>query len=217
MSQLDTLLSIIENPTRRRILQELVREPHYPLQLSRELRISQQAIMKHLKVLENHELVRCYLEESDLGGPRRKIYVPTMKFTLIVDLGPGLFNAQLMEVVGQKSPSWISHLKEEEGDSKKLAERIMEMRAVITDIDQELVDLQERRAELIQLKEHTLLRAKQLVEESLEDYPIRKVLYEYIHSPGLSVRQLARALSIRDEVVRQTLERINKEEEVDVG
>jgi len=212
MSQLDTLLSIIENPTRRRILQELVREPHYPLQLSRELRVSQQAIMKHLKVLESHDLVRCYLEESDLGGPSRKIYVPTMKFTLIVDVGPGLFNAQLVDMDKLKSGGGATLKQDEEEDSKKLAERIMELRNVIAGVNQELLDLQERRAELIKFKEHTLLQAKQLVEESLEEYQIRRVLYEYIHNPDLNIRQLARALSLRDEVVSQTLKKITEEE-----
>ena len=212
MSQLDTLLSIIENPTRRRILQELVREPHYPLQLSRELRVSQQAIMKHLKVLESHDLVRCYLEESDLGGPSRKIYVPTMKFTLIVDVGPGLFNAQLVDMDKLKSGGGATLKQDEEEDSKKLAERIMELRNVIAGVNQELLDLQERRAELIKFKEHTLLQAKQLVEESLEEYQIRRVLYEYIHNPDLNIRQLARALSLRDEVVSQTLKKIIEEE-----
>ena len=45
-------MTILENRARRSILQHLVREPHYPLQLSELLDISQQAVMKHIKVLE---------------------------------------------------------------------------------------------------------------------------------------------------------------------
>ena len=48
----DESLSILENPTRRSILRHLVKEPHYPLQLSELLDVSQQAVVKHLKVLE---------------------------------------------------------------------------------------------------------------------------------------------------------------------
>ncbi|MEM2979224.1 MAG: helix-turn-helix domain-containing protein, partial [Methanomassiliicoccales archaeon] len=95
MIDLDTLLSIIENPTRRKILEALVREPHYPLQLSRELRMSQQAIMKHLKVLEENNIVRSYIVDSDRGGPARRIYVPVQGFTIFVDVGPGLFNVEI--------------------------------------------------------------------------------------------------------------------------
>ena len=48
----DESLSILENTTRRAILRHLVKEPHYPLQLSELLDVSQQAVVKHLKVLE---------------------------------------------------------------------------------------------------------------------------------------------------------------------
>src|SRR5512133_3964952 len=96
MDDLDMLLSVIENPTRRRIWEALVREPHYPLQLSRELGLSQQGIVKHLKMLEDLHLVRSYSEDSDQGGPARKLYVPTTGITIMVDIGPGLFNTQIV-------------------------------------------------------------------------------------------------------------------------
>ncbi len=87
MVDLDEVLSVIENPARRKILEALVREPHYPLQLSKELGMSQQAVMKHLKVLENYHLVESYKEPSNLGGPMRNKYYPALNFTIIVDSG----------------------------------------------------------------------------------------------------------------------------------
>ena len=44
----DEAVTILENRARRSILQHLVKEPHYPLQLSELLDISQQAVMKHM-------------------------------------------------------------------------------------------------------------------------------------------------------------------------
>ena len=61
---LDTLLTVLGNPTRRKILEMLAMEKHYPLQLSRELDVSQQAVSKHLKVLEKYGLVECIEEEE---------------------------------------------------------------------------------------------------------------------------------------------------------
>jgi predicted transcriptional regulator len=52
MVDFERAMSILENSTRRDILKFLVKEPHYPLQLSEMLDVSQQAVMKHLKVLE---------------------------------------------------------------------------------------------------------------------------------------------------------------------
>ena len=38
-------MSVLENSTRRQILKYLVKEPHYPLQLSELLDVSQQAVV----------------------------------------------------------------------------------------------------------------------------------------------------------------------------
>ena len=70
MNDIDVLLTMIENPTRRRILESLVKEPHYPLQLSKELGISQQAVMKNLNVLEKNGFVISYQESSSMGPMR---------------------------------------------------------------------------------------------------------------------------------------------------
>lgn len=87
MSDLDSILSVIENPARRQILEALVREPHYPLQLSKELGISQQAVVKHLKVLEENGLVESYTEKSDLKGPQRRKYYPIQTFSVVLTWG----------------------------------------------------------------------------------------------------------------------------------
>ena len=50
-------LGVLDNRVRRQILKHLVREPHYPLQLAQLLDVSQQAIVKHLKVLEDADFV----------------------------------------------------------------------------------------------------------------------------------------------------------------
>jgi len=210
MPKIDTLLSIIENPTRRRILQELVREPHYPLQLSRELKISQQSIMKHLKVLEDNGLVRCYVEESDLGGPQRKRYVPTMNFTIIVDLGQGLFSTEVLERNGSGEP--VEGAEEFLADAENLKGCINGLREMMEEIDRELQSLHGRRMELIAMKERALEKARELVEERVDDYQLRKVLYEYINRPSLEPEQIAKRLSMRDDVVRSLIDQIRKEE-----
>ena len=66
MMDLDILLSMVENPTRRKILESLVKEPHYPLQLSKELGISQQAVMKNLNMLEKNGMVVSYQVSSSM-------------------------------------------------------------------------------------------------------------------------------------------------------
>ena len=76
----DESLSILENATRREILRYLVKEPHYPLQLFELLDVSQQAVVKHLKVLEDAGFVDSVSMKSDKGGPPRKVYSVNQSF-----------------------------------------------------------------------------------------------------------------------------------------
>lgn len=92
--ELDRILSILENPIRRKILMKLSRDTNYPLQLSRELNVSQQAIMKHLKVLEDNSFVSSYEERSDRGGPPRRIYVPMRRYCVRIDIGPNTYSEE---------------------------------------------------------------------------------------------------------------------------
>ena len=217
LSDLDTLLSVIEHPTRRRILEALVREPHYSLQLSKELGMSQQAIMKHMKVLEECDLVRSYQGESDQGGPARKLYVPTTKFTITVDFGPGLFSTDIIRLaLDQMSNSLLDVHQAFEGsehekgeDLTNVGERILELRETVAQVDHELEGLQQQRALLIETKERALEEAGRVVEEQIDDYQARRIIYEFIQKPELEVDELALDLKMRDDLVKRTLEQIN--------
>lgn len=199
MDELDILLSVIENPTRRRILEALVREPHYPLQLSRELGMSQQGIMKHLRMLEELDMVRSFVEESDRGGPSRRRYFPTTGFTMVVDIGPGLFNTEIVSRPLEKpSTDW-----EDEGGP-----RMLDLRKDLGDIDRELEGIKERRSRLISKKETLLEEAGHMVESAFSDYRSRKVVFEYIQHPEMEKKELARVLGLRDDTVERILEKL---------
>lgn len=92
--ELDQILAVLENPIRRKILMKLSGDTNYPLQLSKELHVSQQAVMKHLKVLEDNDFVRSYEERSDKGGPPRKVYVPRRRYCVRIDIGPNSYSEE---------------------------------------------------------------------------------------------------------------------------
>lgn len=136
MNDLDNLLSIVENPTRRRILEALVREPHYPLQLSKELGVSQQAIMKNLVLMEQNGMVVSYRESSNMG-PQRTLYVPNTEFTIVIDMHNRMFTTKLIPADCEGSAgSGFS------GDLEEACGRISELDEMIERLDR-------RRSELI--------------------------------------------------------------------
>lgn len=103
MDDLDILLSLVENPTRRRILERIVREPSYPLQLSKELGVSTQAVVKNLTLMEQCGVVERTEVRSEMG-PNRSLYSPCTEFTLIVDMRTHAFSAKLIGAEDANEP-----------------------------------------------------------------------------------------------------------------
>ncbi len=142
MNDIDQLLSLVENPTRRRILESLVREPSYPLRLSKELGISQQAVMKNLTLMERNGLICSSRVDSNMG-PTRIVYAPNSEFTLVIEMGSGRFTTRVTAPLREAAEN-------PEIDTALIRERIEE-------IDRSMEYLEKKRSALMEERE-TLTR-----------------------------------------------------------
>ena len=138
MTDIDELLSIIENPTRRRILEYLTREPSYPLQLSKELGISQQAVMKNLALMEQTGMLMSHPEESSMG-PTRTVYAPSRQFTLMIDLHGNMFTTRLI------STGIVDSGQSGSVDTEAAIERLKQLDSKIEELDKERASLLDER------------------------------------------------------------------------
>lgn len=188
---LDVLLSMIKNPTRRKILESLVKMPRYPLQLSKELGISQQAVMKNLSVLEKNGMVVSYRESSSIG-PERTVYEPNSEFTLIVDMRNGMFSARMVEPKGERKDVDVDNLKE--------------MRSKVIDIDNELEQLEKRYSELMREKESIIAS----VISKQDGYAQKSLAYEILDAPKKTVEELSKDLNARTDVVKEMIDDIER-------
>ncbi len=192
MIDLDVLLSMVENPTRRKILGSLVKMPRYPLQLSKELGISQQAVMKNLSVLEKNGMVVSYRESSSMG-PDRIVYEPSSEFTLIIDMRNGMFSARMIEPEeGKKDAVDLDNLRN--------------MREKIDSIDTKLSHLEKEYSELIRERESILSSVI-----SVQDGYVRKNLaYEVLNKPKRSIEEISRDLNVSPDVIRDIIDDIER-------
>ena len=195
MMDLDILLSMVENPTRRKILESLVKEPHYPLQLSKELGISQQAVMKNLNMLEKNGMVVSYQVSSSMG-PMRTVYEPNSEFTLVIDMRNGMFSARMIE------PS----KEEEEVDFNDVKmESLKKTRQTISEIDTKIEELNKERSKLIREREKVMASAMSNLNGTDCGYAHRNLMYEILNEPDRSMEQLSEDLNARPEVVKDLI------------
>lgn len=201
MEDIDTVLMLLENPNRRKILRRLTVESHYPLQLAKELKLSTQAIMKHLDVLERHGLVRCEQTPSTMG-PSRKCYFAVKRLSLRLDMSPNLFETRMWEQpIHMVEPQPTSDEIQNARELVNLRESLQQLNRQISMIDREM-------ANLIRIKEEQLGRANQIIKELFQEYEEREVLHYILVHDDFTLSEISKSLGLREERIRDVLERL---------
>ena len=164
----DEALTILENPTRRQILRKLVKEPHYSLQLSELLDVSQQAVVKHLKVLEGAGFVDSEKVPSEKGGPPAKMYRVNQSFSLRLDLGPDLFRAEHRKMppggplrLSNRLPDELDGVVDRLGTRRKIP--MGEAMGILSELDMALERIDERRDAIIALHQQVMRKVLSLI------------------------------------------------------
>jgi predicted transcriptional regulator len=215
--ELDSFLSMVENPIRRSLIKRLSQEPSYPLQLAKELGIGQQLVAKHLDALEQSGIVGSSLEPSP-SGPSRREYALKKSLSLTLDVAPNLFSARLIDLdldAGGRGFSREATALERRIDeiirSSKNRGRLSSMGKVISDIDKRLRDLEEERATLLYIRNLAMSEAAKLVEESEKSTDTRRIMYHILDSHNRNVSGISQSVNLREETVRKLLDELERD------
>ena len=215
-------LGVLDNQVRRQILKHLVREPHYPLQLAQLLGVSQQAIVKHLKVLEEAEFVMSERIPSEKGGPPRKVYSVTQSFQLQVVVGPDIFLIEHRKLPHKRHKELEQHLPE---DVRKIAEKLEKKKPMVQEvieglarIDEEIEALGKQRDALLSARQHIRTKAHSTVDE-LPEYEERTLMHHVLDEPGVSLDPniISNMLSVNTSEIESVLNAIQSRIMVDLS
>jgi ArsR family transcriptional regulator len=184
----DEALSILENKARRDILKRLAKEPHYPLQLSELLDISQQAVVKHLKVLEAAGFVESQKVPSAKGGPPKKMYTVNQSFSLRLDLGPNLFRAEHRTMpkggpirLSSRLPGGLDGVIDKIGTRRRLP--LVEAMGMLSEMDRALERIDEQRDAIIALHQQVMQKVAPTIDDSSETYEERQLAHAMLNHP----------------------------------
>ena len=184
----DEFLSILENKSRRDILELLTKEPHYALQISELLHISQQAVVKHLDILEAAGFVSVEKVPSVKGGPPRKIYKLTESYCLRLDLGPSLFktSGRMMPSGGpmrlsSKLPDGLEGIIDSMGTRRTIP--LSEAMSILTELQTRLEQIDEQRDALVALHQQVMMKVAPSIDELTDNYEERQLAHAMLDQP----------------------------------
>ncbi len=208
---LSAVLRVLSSPTRREVLARLASETHYPLQLSKELGVSQQAIMKHIKVLEEAGLVEGVEEPSDQGGPPRTAYKLTASLSIAIDLGPSLFSTRLEVFEAPERAEARRAPPEPVAPREALSMRLSDLSKQADDIAREVEHLERRRAELVARRMRVLTEAHTLIARLSSAYLSRRILYWITESDDFSLPRMSEHFDLRERVAQDIYRELLRE------
>ena len=205
------ILDIIGNNTRRKILATLAREPMYFNQLAKEIDVGQQAILRHMKALEDIGLVASYAEKSNLGAPDRKYYRLNSSFSMNISISQDSFSIENHKIEQYRYKESDKFYKEYDLLAQvDDVQTLKQLQANLSNIEKEISTLDSRLNDLRALKQLIVRHLHKIAKDNFEKEFERKILYTIIEEAPQSISEIANKLNEKPSRVRNALHSINK-------
>ena len=210
----DVLLEVLGNETRRRILQLLADEPRYFIQLSKDLGVSQQAVLKHLEILERNGFVTSYSGESDFAAPKRKYYQLNRSCMLAIGITKDAVQFVLHDIPQESARAKASQAEfkniqrqlldlERENDSSKI---LSISDSLLREINSKLTEIANTEIALLGLKQRITRTAHEAIRNAFEEDLQRQILYSSIgEEERPDVDELSERLDAREREINDAL------------
>ena len=211
----ETVVSILGNPVRRNIIKKLSEGPDYTLRLSNELNINQQLAAKHLKIIQDAELVDVVRQKSNIGADKNVFHLNKF-YSLQIDFSPSLYNERLISFNNPhqwiQEDNYMERLEEQVKDieEEKLdVEDISPLRQIVELIDDELESLEKRRARLLYIR-NLALGATQGALEELSRMK-KQIIQRLVDLGPTSIEVLSKTLQLKKVDVSDVVSELEKE------
>jgi len=196
------IFDVLSNETRRRILEILAEEPAYLNQLTREIRVSQQAILKHLEYLQERGIIKSFIVRGEGGTPPKKYYEIDDSVLLLSELAKSLLDRSALRDGGVASEGELKLQVDPSSEKRKLEEigsldteqRIRALREYVCSLEDTLERISTAYYALTQLKIQALNMARRTLREKFESAEDRRMLYRAITMDDDELREYFRQM-----------------------
>ncbi|MHB8567667.1 MAG: ArsR/SmtB family transcription factor [Nitrososphaerales archaeon] len=211
---IDILLDVLGNDTRRRILQLLANEPRYFIQLSKDLGVSQQAVLKHLEVLERHGFISSYESDSTFAAPKRKYFQLNMSCMLAIGITRDAVEFVFRDIPQQELYEGAEHRelrsvgREVTSLEKELdpTRRLNASDSLLKEINGKLTELVQMEISLLRLRQRITKVAHETIRDSFDEELHRQILYETLGEERRpDVDELSALLDTREKEISAAL------------
>ncbi len=218
MADPDKIFLALKSDTRRKILSMLASEPMYLTQLAFNLNLGQQAIFRHLQLLEESGLLDSDFKDAGQGAPRR-YYQIARAVRVEVQISPEMFDIGMFDVprIEIKTPKDFPELAEivtkcaELGKTPNSKEKLSVYSNLLKDLSKELnkVNIAKSIAEATYSNIRRQIRA---IAFDLLPQRIDQRIIQTLASRGgeLTIEDLSLILNLTEETIEERMIELDK-------
>jgi len=212
-NQIDEIFHLLGNKSRRDILLALSDEPMYFNQISKKIGIGQQAMLRHMKELENAGFVSTYGEKSEFGAPERKYYHLDSSFNLSISLSEDAFSIDYDDAkISDKQVVNLSRgMYDQISNDPGLA--LDKLRSYLIEIDDTIENLQNDINNLKAMRQVLLQKLHKIGQDNFVHLE-RKIIYKMMRETPSTISELSHMIDENKSDVKHALDdlhsKINK-------
>jgi ArsR family transcriptional regulator len=202
-SNIDSIFYVLGNKARRDILLTLSNEPMYFNQVSKQIGIGQQAMLRHLQALVDTGFVNTYGEKSKLGAPDRKYYRLNSSFNLSISLSEDEFTINYEEKTHDTKSQKLfdTRCKQISSDPCLALGSLMDN---LAEMDVEIEKLHGKINDLKVTRQIILHKIHQIGQENFSDME-RRIVYTVMRKTPSSLAELSKTLGENKSDVKSVL------------
>ena len=220
--EIGELLDLLGNNTRRRILESLTNEPKYFIQLSKEIGVSQQAVLKHLFLLENFGLIESFKAKSNLAAPDRKYFQLNRSVYLSIGITGNSMEIKMENIKGPNKIRSKNNMAIESKDGsikkdKEITDILKNTKHKLELLAKRMQELEDEKIHLLKEKQQILEITHQVIRESLEEDLARRILYSNLISREIiDIEELSEILNTREKEIKIVVKSLEDRFSVDL-
>ena len=206
--EIGEFLDLLGNNTRRRILESLTNEPKYFIQLSKEIGVSQQAVLKHLFLLENFGLIESFKAKSNLAAPDRKYFQLNRSVYLSIGITGNSMEIKMENIKGPNKIKAKNNMAIESKEvsikkDKEITDILKNTKHKLELLAKRMQELEDEKIHLLKEKQQILEITHQVIRESLEEDLARRILYSNLISREITdIEKLSEILNTREKEIK---------------
>ena len=217
------LFEIVGNDARRKILRLLVLEPHYVSQLSKLLGISQPAILKHMKILEEKGLVIRKVQQASESnkGPDRHFFSINKSFAIMFSLSPYNLRENVYDTDDVPADISLEAIQSRINKEEVISKKVGIINSEIEKINNEMMELEQSYIEL-EKKRNSLLKITNSIIENSDDlqrnemYEARQLLRRHVCESRTCVQEISNLLNKKEKEIEKALKDLSDKDFIEL-